>query len=140
MRSPAIFVVSLCVFGVLASAGRNALPAQASASVVLASGFSETRTTIPVTIQGVRTTCVLDTGSSAMLVSPRLAREAGLTSEGGTFEVAPDGHTYADRQTQIGRFAVAGLRDARRAGADLREPQRLRARSAATISSRAFRR
>jgi hypothetical protein len=87
--------------------GRNALPARASASVVLASGFSETRTTIPVTVQGVRTSCVLDTGSSAMLVSPQLARQAGLTSEGGTFEVAPDGHTYADRQTKIARFAVA---------------------------------
>lgn len=43
-----------------------------------------------------------------MLVSPALARAAGLVSEGGTFEVAPDGQTYADRETTISRFGVAG--------------------------------
>jgi hypothetical protein len=88
--------------------GGSAQPARAAASVTLPSGFNETRSTIPVTVEGVRATCVLDTGSSVMLVSPALARAAGLPNQGGTFEIAPDGHTYADRQTTIARFGVAG--------------------------------
>ena len=44
-----------------------------------------------------------------------LARDAGLSGDGGTFEVAPDGQTYADRETQISRFAVSrfSVRDVR---------------------------
>ncbi|HEY1882081.1 MAG TPA: retropepsin-like aspartic protease [Candidatus Cybelea sp.] len=107
MRSTAL---ALCLFSfaVLLVFGAGARPVQAAASVTLASGFNETRTTIPVTVEGVRASCVLDTGSSVMLVSPALAREAGLQSQGGTFEIAPDGRTYADRQTVVGRFTVAG--------------------------------
>jgi hypothetical protein len=86
----------------------NPQPARAAASVTLTSGLNQTRTTIPVSVENTRATCVLDTGSSVMLVSPALAREAGLHSQGGTFEVAPDGRTYADRQTVIGRLTVAG--------------------------------
>jgi hypothetical protein len=107
MRSTAL-ALSLFSLGVLLVFGVGARPAQAAASVTLASGLNETRTTIPVTVEGVRASCVLDTGSSVMLVSPALAREAGLQSQGGTFEVAPDGRTYADRQTVVGRFTVAG--------------------------------
>jgi hypothetical protein len=42
-----------------------------------------------------------------MIVSPWLAQAAHLASRAGTFEVAPDGHTYVDRQTEIARFGVA---------------------------------
>src|SRR6516164_9373278 len=80
----------------------------ASAAATLASGLNQTRTTIPVTIEGQRASCVLDTGSSAILVSPSLAASARLAGREGTFELAPDGRTYIDRQTQIAHFAVAG--------------------------------
>jgi hypothetical protein len=82
--------------------------AAASASVIIASGSNSTRTTIPVTIDGERASCVLDTGTSAIIVSPQLAEAARLASRAGTFEVAPDGRTYVDRQTQITHFTVAG--------------------------------
>jgi hypothetical protein len=61
-----------------------------------------------VTFNGWRTSCILDTGSSAIIVSPLLARDVGLAGERGTFEVAPDGRTYADRESTVSRFAVAG--------------------------------
>ena len=82
--------------------------AMASSSVSIASGWNATRTTIPVTVNGRRVSCVLDTGTSAMIVSPWLAQAANLTSKTGTFELAPDGRTYVDRQTEIPRFDVAG--------------------------------
>jgi gag-polyprotein putative aspartyl protease len=97
----------LCVTGALL-AGRETAAARPSASVTLASGLASTRTTIPVSIDGRRTTCILDTGSSVNLVSPELARSAGLIGEAGTFEIAPDGHSYLDRETQIANFGVAG--------------------------------
>ncbi len=81
--------------------------AAASSAVVLASGTNATRTTIPVTIDGLRATCVLDTGTSAIIVSPALAASARLISRAGTFELAPDGRTYVDRQTSIARFGVS---------------------------------
>ncbi|HVN68177.1 MAG TPA: retropepsin-like aspartic protease [Candidatus Binatia bacterium] len=80
----------------------------AAAPVTLASGSNATRATIPVTIGDARATCVLDTGTSAMLVSPDLAQRARLVVRAGTFELAPDGRTYVDRQTEIPRFGVAG--------------------------------
>jgi gag-polyprotein putative aspartyl protease len=82
--------------------------ASAPAAVRLPSGLNATRTTIPVTIDGERVTCVLDTGSSVILVSPEVAQAARLTSSAGTFELAPDGRTHVDRQTQIERLGVAG--------------------------------
>ena len=113
MRPTTALVLSLCCFGVLLIAGRGSAAARAPASVTLSSGVSSTRTTIPVSFNGRRASCVLDTGSSAIIVSPILAREVGLTGEDGTFEVAPDGRSYADRETRIARLAVAGytLRD-----------------------------
>ena len=66
------------------------------------------RTTIPVTIDGQHAECILDTGSSAVLVSPALAHTAGLQARSATFEVAPDGRSYMDRRTTIGRLGVAG--------------------------------
>lgn len=108
----------VAVFGVSFAAGVAVLGAaahraSASGPVVITSGTNATRTTIPVTINGQRATCVLDTGTSALIVSPWLAQAAHLASRAGTFEVAPDGHTYVDRQTDIARFAVASytLRD-----------------------------
>lgn len=86
----------------------HARPAAASAAVTLQSGLNQTRTTIPVTINGQRASCVLDTGTSAILVSPGFAQAAKLTGRAGTFELAPDGRTYVDRQTVIARFGVAG--------------------------------
>ena len=58
--------------------------------------------------QGLRTSCVLDTGTSAIIVAPWVAQTAHLQARAGTFEVAPDGRTYVDHQTEISRFAVAG--------------------------------
>ena len=37
-----------------------------------------------------------------------LAQAARLPGRAGTFEVAPDGRTYVDRQTEIASFGVAG--------------------------------
>jgi hypothetical protein len=81
--------------------------AAASAAVVIASGTNATRTTIPVSVDGLHATCVLDTGTSAIIVSPALAQAARLASRAGTFELAPDGRTYVDRQTSIARFGVS---------------------------------
>jgi hypothetical protein len=99
-------IVALCLGGGFAAIAQDAHRAVASASLTLASGLNQTRTTIPVTIDGQRASCVLDTGSSAILVSPSLAQAAGLGGRAGTFEVAPDGRTYVDRQTQIARLSV----------------------------------
>ncbi len=107
------FVIVLCLGAGFAAIARDARPAAASAPTTIGSSFNSTRTTIPVTIEGQRATCVLDTGSSAILVSPLLAQAARLQGRAGTFEVAPDGRTYVDRQTEIASFGVAGhaLRD-----------------------------
>lgn len=115
MNTTALRALFFCV-GLGAGAGamlHAARPASAAASVTLASGIYESRTTIPVTINGQRTSCVLDTGTSAILVSSSVAQAAHMPAREGTFEVAPDGHTYVDRQTEIARFDVAGheLRD-----------------------------
>jgi Aspartyl protease len=104
MRLPTAHPLSLCLLAGLTAFGLTAHPAVASAPLTLSSGLNETRTTIPVTIDGQRASCVLDTGSSVMLVSPALAHAAGLRGDAGTFEVAPDGRSYADRQTQIARL------------------------------------
>jgi len=113
MRPAITLVLSLFCFGVLLIAGREVAAARAPVPVTLSSGLSGTRTTIPVSFNGWRSSCILDTGSSAIIVSPMLAREVGLTGKDGTFEVAPDGRSYADRESAISRFAVAGhaLRD-----------------------------
>lgn len=99
---------SLCLAGGVAALVYAAHPASATASVTLASGSDGSRSTIPVTINGQRASCTLDTGTSVILVSSSVAAAAGLDARAGTFEVAPDGHTYVDRQTQIERFGVAG--------------------------------
>jgi len=101
-------VFVLCAGGAVVAIAGYAHRALASASVTIASGSNATRTTIPVTIDGLRASCVLDTGTSAMIVSPWLAQAARLSSRAGSFEVAPDGHTYVDRQTSIPRFGVGG--------------------------------
>lgn len=102
----AVVAVSLTAgFAAFAAAAHRAA---ASASVIIASGSTSSRTTIPVTIDGERASCVLDTGTSAIIVSPWLAEAARLAPRAGTFEVAPNGRTYVDRQTQISHFAVAG--------------------------------
>jgi hypothetical protein len=99
---------SLCLAAGVAALMYAAHPASATASVTLASGSDGSRSTIPVTINGQRASCTLDTGTSVILVSSAVAAAAGLNARAGTFEVAPDGHTYVDRQTQIERFGVAG--------------------------------
>lgn len=98
---------SLCLGGSLAYIA-HAPAASASASVTLQSGLNQTRTTIPVSINGEHAACVLDTGTSAIVVSASIAQSARLTGREGTFELAPDGRTNVDRQTAIARFGVAG--------------------------------
>src|SRR5579864_2222165 len=46
--------------------------------VTLASGLDMSRATIPVDLNGHRYACVLDTGTSAMLVSQSVAQSIGL--------------------------------------------------------------
>jgi gag-polyprotein putative aspartyl protease len=102
------FVLSLCLgAGITAALGATHRPST-PASVIISSGSNATRTTIPVSIDGLRTTCVLDTGTSAIIISPWVAQAARLAAQAGTFEVAPNGRTYVDRQTEIARFGVAG--------------------------------
>jgi len=105
-------ILSVCLAAAAALAS-DVHRAAAAAAVTIASGWNGPRTTIPVTINGERASCVLDTGTSAILVSPSLAQAARLAASTGTFELAPDGKTYVDRQTEIPRIAVAGysLRD-----------------------------
>jgi hypothetical protein len=67
------------------------------------------RATIPVDLDGHRYACVLDTGTSAILVSRSVASSAGLTAEAPVDEIAPDGFRYADVHTHIARFGVAGF-------------------------------
>ncbi len=111
MRATTFRFLILCAAfaGGLAYAQRQAFPASAAAASVTLQGQSlATRTTIPVMVNGERVSCVLDTGTSAMIVSPSVASAAGLSGRGGTFELAPDGHTYVDRQTRIARFSAGG--------------------------------
>lgn len=110
IRTPALrlLLLSLTAGAIVASSAHDARRADAASPVTLASGTYEARTTIPVTIDGQRAECILDTGSSAVLVSPALAHAAGLQAHAATFEVAPDGRSYMDRQTTIGRLGVAG--------------------------------
>jgi gag-polyprotein putative aspartyl protease len=103
-----ILLFCLCAGVTVAFSARDARRADAASAVTLPSGTYAARTTIPVTIDGHRTSCILDTGSSAVLVSPALAHEAGLPARAATFEVAPDGRSYMDRQTEIHRLGVAG--------------------------------
>jgi hypothetical protein len=108
VRALRALTFALCAGGAVAVIAGYAHRALASASITIASGSNATRTTIPVTIDNLRASCVLDTGTSAIIVSPWLAEQARLASQAGTFEVAPDGRTYVDRQTDIPRFGVAG--------------------------------
>jgi hypothetical protein len=101
-------VLSLSLAAAVGTFAAGTHRASASAPVIIASGSNASRTTIPVTIDGERASCVLDTGTSAMIVSQSLAERARLPAHAGTFEVAPDGRTYVDRQTEIARFGVGG--------------------------------
>ena len=89
--------------------GTTAIATGAAAPVTLSAGWLQTRTTIPVAINGQRVSCVLDTGTSSVLVSPYTARAARLTGRAGTFELAPDGRTYVDRETTIARLSVGDI-------------------------------
>ncbi len=110
MKPPALraIVLSLCLGASVAAIFAATHRVFASASTIISSGTTSTRTTIPITIEGLRTSCVLDTGTSAIIVAPWVAQTAHLQARAGTFEVAPDGRTYVDHQTEISRFAVAG--------------------------------
>ncbi len=97
---------ALTAFALLST--RTHLLASAPAPVTLETQANATRAAIPVTIDGHAASCILDTGTSTILVSPSVAHAARLISTAGTFELAPDGHTSVDRQTSIARFGVAG--------------------------------
>lgn len=102
------FALSLCAGASAAAILAATRAVSAASSTVISSGSNATRTTIPITIDGLRTSCVLDTGTSAIIVSPSVAQTARLEAREGTFELAPDGRTYVDRQTQIAHFGVEG--------------------------------
>lgn len=84
-----------------------AVAARAAAPITLSAGWLQTRTTIPVSVDGQRVNCVLDTGTSSVLISPYTAHAARLAGRAGTFELAPDGRTYVDRETTIPHLGVA---------------------------------
>jgi hypothetical protein len=109
MRTPALraFLCTLAL-GAGVAVFAQTHRADAAAAITIGSGWNATRTTIPVSVNGQRATCVLDTGTSAMIVSPALAQSAHLEARTGTFELAPDGRTYVDHQTEIARFGVGG--------------------------------
>src|SRR5580700_5526786 len=69
MRPAIALGLFLSCFAVLLVVEREAA-ARAAAPVTLSSGLSASRATIPVSINGRRASCILDTGSSAILVSP----------------------------------------------------------------------
>jgi hypothetical protein len=79
------------------------------APVTLASGLDMSRATIPVDVNGRRFACVLDTGTSAILVSQSMAQAVGLNAEASVDEVSPDGLRYADHHTHLSRLDVAGF-------------------------------
>jgi hypothetical protein len=100
---------SLCLAAAIAISG-SARPALAAAEgpVTIASRLNQTRPSIPVSINGARFACVLDTGTSAIIVAPWVAQATRLPLRATTYELSPDGHTYSDRHTVIARFAVGG--------------------------------
>ncbi len=81
----------------------------AHSPVTISSGLDMSRATIPVDVNGRRYACVLDTGTSAVLVSQSMAQTAGLIAEAPVDEVSPDGLRYADQHTHLERFAVADV-------------------------------
>ncbi len=83
--------------------------ASAHPPVTLASGLDMSRATIPVDVNGRHYACVLDTGTSAILVSQSIAQTVGLDAEAPVDEVSPDGLRYADRHTHLARLDVAGF-------------------------------
>ncbi len=80
-----------------------------NAPIVLNAGADRARTTIPISVNGVRVQCVLDTGASTMLFSRETASIARLTPENGVEEVAPDGRRYAGHATRIAQLRVGGV-------------------------------
>lgn len=99
---PALFAFFLTTL-VAATAQR----AQAQPPLTLPSGLDQARATIPVQVNGQSYQCVLDTGTSVMLVSLSVARAAGLFFGTPIDEIAPDGLRYSDYHTQITTFSAA---------------------------------
>jgi hypothetical protein len=82
--------------------------ADAQAPLTLQSGLDQARATIPVQINGQRYTCVLDTGTSVMVVSQPVARETGLFFGPPMDELGPDGLHYSGYRTRLTTLSVAG--------------------------------
>ncbi len=111
MKLPSVRSLAL-VSGILGGAATVTVALGASAvtsPIVLRAGSDRSRLTIPVEIGGVSAPCVLDTGTSTMLVSPALARFAGLARGPAVDEIAPDGRAYRDRSTHLHHFRVGGI-------------------------------
>jgi gag-polyprotein putative aspartyl protease len=109
-RTILVALSGLCLTAAVAIVGgapRRALAA-AQGPVTIASRLNQTRPAIPVSINGARFDCVLDTGTSAIIVSPWVAQATRLPLRAATYELSPDGHTYSDRHTDIAHFAVGG--------------------------------
>jgi hypothetical protein len=108
MKAPIIAALLVAFLGLTSPGLVGATGAFAQSPIALASGLDMSRATIPVDVNGRRYACVLDTGTSAMLVSQSVAQSAGLPSEAPIDEISPDGVHYADQHTHLPRFAVAG--------------------------------
>jgi hypothetical protein len=96
------------VLGLLLLVAATVGSAGAHAPIVIGSGLDLTRTTIPVAIGGRRYACVLDTGTSTMLLSRGAAASAGLRGDTPVEEISPDGRRYTDLRTQIDNLVVGG--------------------------------
>jgi hypothetical protein len=107
MKAPITAALLILLLG-LTSQGVRAAGGFAHSPLTLTSGLDMSRATIPVDVDGRRYACVLDTGTSAMLVSQSVAQAVGLTPEARIDEVSPDGLHYADEHTHLARFTVAG--------------------------------
>lgn len=115
MLSPvAIVRLTAAILVLLAAAAKPAFvqadsaAPQVRAPIAMSSGLDLTRATIAVAINGRRYACVLDTGTSTMLVSQAVAQAAALPLEAPVEEIAPDGLRYADRHAHIERFEAGG--------------------------------
>jgi Aspartyl protease len=95
-------------FLILAAVLPGAARADARAPLTLPSGLDDTRVTIPVKINGAPYWCVLDTGTSVMLVSESVARAAGLFFGAASDHLAPNGLRYSDYSTRLTSFSAGG--------------------------------
>jgi hypothetical protein len=109
MKATIFAVLPALAFAFTSPVLAGAAGAYAHVPITLASGLDMSRATIPIDLDGRRYACVLDTGTSTMLVSRSVAQSVGLASEAPVDELAPDGARSVDQHTHLAEFGVAGF-------------------------------